>query len=229
MGADMKRNRWEQLAPLTGVLAIAVIVIAVIAGGSTPDVKDPASKVLAFYAKHRDTEMNSAFLICIGSGILLLFVTTLRHALAQRSPTARLANASFAGGIVAAAGILLDATVQLALADSAKYGDATVTHTLNIFAGDVFLPMSAGMGIMVLAAGASALRTSALPKWLGVIGVIAGVATFTPIGFPAFVVCLAWVAVTSVTLAIARTTSAVDIPQQPAAAEPATVAQSPSG
>lgn len=213
----MKRNRWEQLAPLTGVLAVAVIVIAVVIGGSTPDVKDSAAKVLSFYAKHRDTEMNAAFMIGIGAAIFLLFATTLRHALAQRSPSARLANASFAGGIVAAGGILLTAALQLALADSAKYGDATVTHTLNILSGDTFLPMSAGTGVMVLTASASAWRTAALPKWLAVIGVVAGLATFTPVGFPAFLVCLVWIVATSIALALAKPRPAVEIPGQAAA------------
>lgn len=209
-------QRWERLAPLTGALAVVVVVVAVVGlGGDTPDIKASAGKVLAYYQKHRQDEMNAAFVMTIAAGVLMFYVGWLRHALRRGSESGRLANVSFAGGVVAASGLLFIAAVHLALADSAKYGDAELAHTLNALDADDFLPLSAGIAVLVLAASAAALRGHLLPKWLGIIGVVAGVAGFTPVGFPAFLVCLAWIIVTSITFALQRPQQVVDVPAQP--------------
>jgi hypothetical protein len=205
----MKNRRWESLAPLTGAVAIAVIVIAiVVVGGSTPDVKDSGSKVLAFYSKHRSDQENASFLTAIGAALLLLFAVSLWHRLRCASASGRLAMASLGGGIVAVGGLLFVAAMHLALAESGKYGDATIAHALNIVDANTFLPLSSGTGVMVFAAGASAWRTGAFPKWLGVVGVVIGIASFTPVGFPAFLACLLWVVVTSIMLTLRQSDAA---------------------
>ena len=199
----MTVRRWERLSPLTGAIAVAIVVIAVAAvGGNTPDIKDSGSKVLAFYAKHRSNQENASFLLAIAAGIMMFFVATLWYRLRSGSQTGRLAMASLVGGVVGAGGLLMDGALHLALSESGKYGDATVAHTLNIIDANSFLPLASGTAVMVLAASASAWRTGALPKWLSVVGIIAGVASFTPAGFPAFLVSLAWIVVTSVALTL---------------------------
>lgn len=211
----MTSSRWERLAPLTGAVSVVLVLLAVIAiGGNTPDAKDSGTKVLAYYAKHRSNEENASFVLAIAAGIMLFFVAVLWHRLRSRSQSGRLATATLAGGIVGVGGMLFVAAMHLALAESGKYGDATVAHTLNIIDANTFLPLSSGIGVMVLAAGASAWRTGALPKWLGVVGVIAGVASFTPVGFPAFLVCLAWVIVISVVLTVRHDDAVVQVPTQ---------------
>src|SRR6185312_11548634 len=43
-GGTMQQSRWERLAPLTGVVAVAIIIAVFSIGGSTPDEHDSASK-----------------------------------------------------------------------------------------------------------------------------------------------------------------------------------------
>src|SRR5438105_8585061 len=51
-GGIMQQTRWERLAPLTGVVAVAIIIAVFAIGESTPDEHDSALKVQACYAKH---------------------------------------------------------------------------------------------------------------------------------------------------------------------------------
>jgi len=48
----MNQSRWERLAPLTGVVSVAIIVAVFAIGGSTPEPEDGAAKVQAFYDNH---------------------------------------------------------------------------------------------------------------------------------------------------------------------------------
>jgi hypothetical protein len=202
-------GRWERWAPLTGVLAIAIILIAFIAvGGSTPDTKASAEKVFNFYKEHRTRQMGAAFILMIGAAIFLIFAGTLRGLLARGSATRRLASISFGGGILATGGFFLGAATHIALADSGKYGDPTVAHTLNILDTDNFVPFIGGIGLMVFAAGLSFTVTRAFPLWWGIVGIVIGVLVFTPIGFPAVLACTLWLIVQSIWMVVRPVTAA---------------------
>jgi len=150
-----------------------------------------------------------AFIMAISIPFLLFFVSILRYELRRAGGTGQLANAAFAGGVLAAAGFGILAFVHLALADA---GDSVktigTTQALNVLDNNDFLPMAAGMGVLVLAAGLSVVRHGGLPKWLGWVGVVIGVAAFTPAGFFAFLLSGIWVAIVSILLTLGRQSTA---------------------
>ncbi|MDQ1696519.1 MAG: hypothetical protein QOJ03_1872 [Frankiaceae bacterium] len=196
-------SRWERLAPLTGVLAIAVILIGVIViGGNTPDTNDPATKILSFYKDHRDKEMGAAFITGIGGALFVFFSASMRALLSRPPARGRLAAAAFGGGIVTAAGILAASTIHLALADSGKHGTADVAQALAYLDNSDYLVFGFGLAAMVLPAGISIVRTRVLPLWLGIVAIVAGVVSFTPFGFFGFLLALVWVIVVSIWLAV---------------------------
>ena len=201
----MQQSRWERLAPLSGVLSVAIIVAVFAIGGNTPEEHDTAAKVQAFYTKHHDTHSTLAFVLAIAIPFLLFFVSSLRNDLRRAGGTAQLANAAFAGGVLAAAGFAILATVHLALAEAANSANTIgTTQTLNVVDNGDFIPAATGIGVLVLAAGASAVRHGGLPKWLGWVGVVIGIAAFTPAGFFAFLAGGLWVLIASITLTRAR-------------------------
>src|SRR5436190_8905451 len=206
-------GRWERWVPLTGVLAVAIILIAfIVVGGSTPDTKDSGQKVFNFYKEHRDRQMLAAFVLAIGAGFFLIFAGVLRGLLARASSTRRLASISFGGGVLGSAGLLLAATMHLALADSGKYGDPTVAHALNILDTDNYLPFAAGIGLMVFGAGASFAYTRAYPRWWGIIGIVIGALVFTPVGFFSLMACALWLVAQSIWMAIRPASAEVTAP-----------------
>jgi hypothetical protein len=200
-----QQSTWERLAPLTGLVFVAIVVGVFATGGSTPGDHDTAREVQDFYGQHHDKHMLLAFIMTISIPFLLFFVSILRYELRRAGGTGQLANAAFAGGVLAAAGFGILAFVHLALADA---GDSVktigTTQALNVLDNNDFLPMAAGMGVLVLAAGLSTVRHGGLPKWLGWVGVVIGVAAFTPAGFFAFLLSGIWVVIVSILLTMGR-------------------------
>jgi hypothetical protein len=204
-----QQSTWERLAPLTGLVFLAIVVAVFAIGGSTPGDHDSAREVQAFYGDHHDKHMLLSFVMALSLPFLLFFVSILRYELRRAGGTGQLANAAFAGGVLAAAGFGILAFVHLALADA---GDSAktlgTTQVLNVLDNNDFLPVAAGVGVLVLGAGLSAVRHGGLPKWLGWAGVVIGVLAFTPAGFFAFLASGLWIGVASILLTQARQSAA---------------------
>lgn len=201
----MQPNRWERLAPLTGIVAVAIIVAVFAIGGSTPDEHDSATKVQDFYSKHHDKHSLLAFILAISIPFLVFFASSLRNDLRRAGGTGQLANAAFGGGVLAAAGFGLLASVHLALTVAAENANTIgTTQTLNVLDSSDFILAVAGVGLLVLAAGAAVVRHGGLPRWLGWVGIVLGIVTFTPAGFFAFLAGGIWIVIASVLLTQAR-------------------------
>lgn len=201
----MVGSRWARLAPLTGLAFFVLVAVAFIAlWQKTPDIGDSTAKVVSFYKAHSDREQAGAFVLGIGAAFLVFFAAHLRSALRAAQPrSARLPNAAFGGAIVAATGFLVVAAVHLGLAESAKKAHVSVqaVQALNVLDNDDFLPLAAGMAVMVLASGLALARGAAvLPRWLGWVAVVLGIISFSPVGFFAFLLSGLWLAIVSVLL-----------------------------
>jgi hypothetical protein len=196
----MSNTNWDRLAPLTGAAFFVIVLVGFLIGGDTPGGHDSTAKVAAFYTKHRDQQMVASFILVWGTAFLPFFIVTLKRALDWSGGTGRLANAAFAGGLIYAGGFLLLSTVHLALADSAGKTPPQVTQTLNVLDNNDFIPVGAGLGILMIAAGLAIVRYRALPAWLGWSALVIGIAAFTPAGFPAFLLGGIWILVTSIVM-----------------------------
>jgi len=195
---------WERLAPLTGLLFVALIIIGFSVGGSTPDVHDSAQEVQSYYADHHTKQSVAAILVAFGAIFLIFFASSLRQALRAAGGTGRLANAAYGAGLIATTGFWIMASVHIALADAGS-NDTTLatTQTLNVLDNDSFIPALAGLGVLVFAAGLSAIRHGGIPTWLGWVGVVLGIAIFTPVGFIAVAGVGLWIVVVGILLSLA--------------------------
>jgi len=77
-------------------------------------------------------------------------------------------------------------------------------QTLNVLDNNDFVPAVAGVALLVLAAGLSVVRHGGLPRWLGWVAIVLGIAAFTPAGFIAFLAGGVWIIVVSILFTIAR-------------------------
>jgi len=198
----MRADRWERLAPLTGIIFVICVVVAFVAlGQDTPGSHASAQKVQTFYSKHQGREVAAALVLALGLPFLVFFSSILHRALRVAGGQGRLAAAAFGGGLLAAAGFAVGAAIHLALADAAdKASTLGTTQTLNVLDNNDFIPFAAGMGILVLASGLAVVRYGALPGWLGWAGIVIGVAMFTPVGFIGFGLSGIWVIAASIAL-----------------------------
>jgi hypothetical protein len=204
-GLMQPESTWERLAPLTGVVFVAIVIAVFAIGGSTPSEHATAQEVQSFYGQHHDKHTALAAILTISIPFLLFFASTLRYDLRRAGGTGQLANAALAGGAVAAAGLAILASVHLALASAAASANTiATTQVLNVLDSNDFFAMVSGIAVLVLAAGMSAVRHGGLPRWLGWVGIVLGVATFTPLGFIGFLAAGVWIVVVSILLTVAR-------------------------
>jgi hypothetical protein len=192
----------KNLAPLTGALFVVLVLVAFFAlGGNTPDGKDSAAKVVSFYKDNNTKEIIAAIVLALSAVPLLYFSALLRDrgraALQGRSA---LPGFAFAGGVVAAGGFMTAATLHFALADYSDNIQPAAAQAINAIDSDFFLPFAIGTVTLVFGTSLMAIRTGLLPKWLGWVGVVLFVISFTPVGFLGFGLSGIWIVVVSILL-----------------------------
>jgi hypothetical protein len=148
----------------------------------------------------------------LGFAVFLVFLGYLYRAL-RRAEGAQGWGAAVAlgAGLVATSVKLASANAMLASEAHANQLTPDLARTLNDIGGGGFVISGYLYGIFVLAAAASAFASRALPRWLAISGLVAGILTVAagtagildPIGYVPvpFLLCLAWVFVTSILLA----------------------------
>jgi hypothetical protein len=196
---QQKRN----LAPLSGVLFVVLVLIAFIPlGGNTPEGDDSAQKVVSFYSDNETREIIASIVLALGAVSLLFFAATLKQRLEALEPDRGiLPTVALAAGIVASGGFLAAATLHFALADYAGDIQGSAAQAINAIDSDFFLPFAMGVAALVLATSLWVVRTKLLlPTWLGWVGIIIFVLTFTPVGFVAFGLAGLWILAVSILL-----------------------------
>ena len=191
-----------RIGSLTGVLFAALLAsVRLIEGSGLPDATDSTSSVVAYWTSHRSSQMLVAVLASFAAVCFTWYAGTLRSSLARaEGGSATLANISFGGAVLAAAGMLVDTTLEYAAAHTAGHVPGTVTQTLSALQADTFLGMAAGFAVFGIAAGMALLRTKAMSTKLGWLSVGAGVLWLTPGEFVAIFLLVIFVAISAVML-----------------------------
>jgi len=192
-----------RLAPLAGVVFVALTVVAVLGlGGDTPDIDSSPQEVAAFFSTHSGREEGGAFLLAIAIVFLVIFGASLRAAL--RPPRGRSdgwSSVAFGGVLVAAAGFLVAAAVRLAISEAAdKHVPPSAVQALNALDNAVFLAFASGLGIMLLGAAGAMIGMAGKMRGLGWVALIIGVAVFTPLGELGFFASGIWIILASFAL-----------------------------
>jgi hypothetical protein len=198
----MNRN-W--IAPLCGVLFVAVAVTCFALTGEGQDPSEKTAQEIASYYSDHDSKNELAAFLLGGAGILLLFFAGwIRQILrAAEGEGGMLSSVSFGALVVVTAGLGVGATIHLALVDYVDDVDPNVVATINAIDYDFFIPFALGMAAFLLSLGIGVVRNGALPKWLGWVAIVLGVASFTPAGFFGFLGGLALIAIIGI-IGVAR-------------------------
>ncbi len=188
----------SRLVPLAGLATVALVVVAFIVSGETPNGDDPVLKIVSFYRDHDTDQVVSAGFLLWGMAAFLLFSSGLwrflRDAEAERRGASSL---MLVGAALAAAGATLFAGLAFTLGDFADDLSPQAIQTLNALNQDLFAPLTLGVFAFSIGAGASAIATGALPRWLGWVAMVVGVAALTPAGFFAFLALGLWILIAS--------------------------------
>ena len=200
------RNRWERWAPATGILYVALFVIAFVITGDGPG--DSDEEILSYYADsgNRATDIAAFFLIAAGVLLFLWFLVTLRSRLrsAEEEPKT-LSVLAFAGGLTSAALLLAADALFAAVSGTVEFTDEfRVDPNTARLVGSVgyllFVGSTMAAAVLVAATSTIALKGTVLPKWFGWVGFVAALALLVAIFFFPIFVLWAWVLVMSVLL-----------------------------
>lgn len=193
--------RKEALAPLTGIAFLVLAIVSFSVIGEPPDADSAPDEIVQFYLDDKDAIVLGAVLSTVAALFLVFFANHLRRVFAEAG-SATVSATVLVGGAIIAVGAAFDATILIAIAEAADEIDATSVQTLQALWDNDFLPVALGVQVFLISSGIAAIRTRALPVWLGWVALLLAVVGFTPIGFAAFLGAALWIAVVSITLAL---------------------------
>jgi hypothetical protein len=212
----------EWLVPLTGVGFIVLAIVSFIVAGEGKSADDPVKEIVDYYVDNKDSVEVSALIAVAATALLVFFGAYLRKVLhAAGGEGEMLSLVAFAGLLVVGVGFAIDITISIALAEAADDIDPVGVQSLQALWDNDFVPIALGVVLFLWATGLAVIRTGILPKWLGWVMLVLGVAGVTPVGFVAAIGSALLVLVLSIWLSLrARrgTPTPTDAPPAPAVA-----------
>jgi hypothetical protein len=197
----------QRLAPLSGI-AFVVLIIAgfFFISGSTPDLKDSATKIVDYYSTHKNREQAAAVAVGASVVFLAIFVACLYTRLKEADSGNLWPTLALIGGVATVAGFFGIIGVHVALIDGAdKHIDPSAMVALNAIDSDNFFAFSLPLGILLLGAAGATLKAGAFPRWLGWAALVIGIVIFTPAGFAGVALGVLWIIVVSILMSRAAT------------------------
>jgi hypothetical protein len=191
----------RQIGPLTGILFVVLVVAAFIIGGETPDIDDSTQKIVSFYIDNDSDQQIAALLLGLAGVALIFFLGTLRRALrAAAGDEGGLSTVAVLGGLVMVVGASLFAGITFTLGDAVDHLPDDAILALNALNTDMFITVAVGTAVFNLGLGLAVLRHGGLPRWLGWVALVVGIAAVTPAGFFAFLATGIVILATSIAL-----------------------------
>jgi hypothetical protein len=188
-----------RLAPLSGIAFVLTMVGIIAMEGEELSESASPQEVLSYWADRSDGRLVLTTFAAFAALFLVVFASVLRSTLRSREHAEASASAvAFGGGVLAAGAILVAAMVNLSAARAGGEGDAVSVVPLDHVVQSTWVPLTAGLGIMMLAVGIGSLYSGALPKLVAWPAILLGLALLTPGGLPAFMLSPLWIIAVSV-------------------------------
>lgn len=193
-----------RLVPLSGIVAVALIVASFMVAGEIPDTDAPISEITEFYTENDGEQFGAGILLGYGALFFLIFASALRNALRRvELGGAGASTLAFAGAILFATGLALFSGLSIALGDAADDVEPAALQTLHVLNADLFSPMALGTFAFLLGTGIAAVRTGVLPAWLGWVAIVGSFFAMSPLYFVAMAALALLLLIGSVLLYIA--------------------------
>ncbi len=195
----------KRLVPLSGIVSVALVVVALILGGEPPDADDPLQEVTTFYRENDQTPFS--ILLALAMFFFLSFSSVLRESLRRAGERGTASALGFAGAIVFAVGALIFAGIGFTLGEEADHIEPAALQTLHVLNIDMFFPLAVGTLAFLVGNGIAVVETGSIPKWLGWVAIVGGIFAITPVWFVPFIVLALFILVVSVLLSLRAETA----------------------
>ena len=189
----------RSVGPLTGILFVVLVIVAFLVSGETPATDDSPREIVDFYLDNDDSQAAASAVLALGCVALVFFLGTLRRSLrAAAGDDGGLSTVVLLGGVVIAVGASIFAGIGFTLGDAADELPPSAILTLNALNSDLFFTVAVGTAVFNLALALAVLRHGGLPRPLGWVALVIGIAGLTPLGFFAFLatgIVIVWASV----------------------------------
>lgn len=211
---------WHRFHAATGIAFVAINVFVLSKLPSPPATGAPTSELAAYYTVHGDLFLILNYIGLLSCTVFLWFVGFLGHVLnkAEASPRSTSTVVLCAGSAWTAVVISMGALGQTLPLRCTDGSDLSIVRTVS----DLMMLGQAGnyipAALLVCAASVSILRSAALPRWMGVLGLVIMVvqllgsfslaarsgflAAGGPFAIAAYVGFLLWILVVSIVLVV---------------------------
>jgi hypothetical protein len=202
-------RRWERYGPLSGVLAVVLWVISVfvIESADSPDEDAGGQEIAAYFESDGGTILAGAFIFMVGTAVFIWFLGSLRARLFWAEGGAgRVTAIVFGSGLVVAAmsmGLMAPQAAGGLMAEETEAPiDPGAAQAFDALGDGFFVAAEATVFVFFLAVAVAALRTRALPVWLGWASLVLGLVALVPwVGWAVYIWGLPlWVLVVSIWL-----------------------------
>lgn len=198
---NARSARWETLAGALAVLAWLIAVLIVEGTGDTGD--ESAADLLAYFQDDQASLYTGGLIFFVGSALMIWFGGVLRSVIAAAGLD-RLASIVQGSAVALAVTSMALIAPQLGAAFGAGDSDTPLSEEAAQalwYAGDGFVAASSVAAASLAAAvGLSILRGGILPRWLGWLSLLIGLALIVPFvhwaalffAFPIWVLLVTW-------------------------------------
>jgi preprotein translocase subunit SecG len=193
----------RKLLPLSGVVFVALVIVAILLGGSTPGSTASGAKVASYFDSHGARMFIEAFLLTAAALFAVLFAATLGRLLSEANDGVRSiwSRVALGGGVLVAAALGLLGVLTFALADNPTKVSGSALQALNLVTNDMWVVVNGALGVLMIGAAGSWLASRREQRWLGWAALVLGIALFIPFAdFVALLVSGLWIIVASIVL-----------------------------
>jgi len=201
----MNKFRLSQLAPLTGIVAVALLIVSLTTIGMNNYL--PSVDSLVAFLDDNAAQMGTwVYIGLLAAFLMVWFAGSLSSAIdTGKGDAGRLARVAFGGGL--ATGIVMAVTFAMTSAAADRAGSAgggispegaTTLYDLRSSLVGAALPFT--LALFAGAAGAAIIQSRKFPAWFGWLGVLAALASLSPVGYLGQVVPMIWLAIASIWL-----------------------------
>jgi len=202
-------NTWARWSPATGILFVALWIIAFAITDGSPDSGSSNAKIVDYYADsgHRARDIVGLFLILAAALLFLCFLSSLRTRLARAEGGAGpMTAAAFGSGLVSTAlwfvAVVVFTAPSFARSDTSKFQlDPDTFRVLNDLGYSIWFGGTTIAAVLVAATAVLSRRTGLLPTWLTWLSFAVAATLLVAFLFVPILIFLGWVLVVSAVLA----------------------------
>ena len=202
----MRRSRLDLLAPLTGVVAMIMMMIGLaMASTYEPPYPPLAEQITGHFSDNAGRVSLGSTIGALSAFFLILFASVVHSELRKREESSGTwSTAAFGGGVAAAATVVISFTAVVAATQrtgAAGGIDAVGAITLyDLYSQLITLAFPIALAVFIGATAVVSLRTAVFPAWFGWSSALVALGLLTPLAYFAGFFAIVWILMVSIWL-----------------------------